>query len=243
MRKNRTKTAYEVKTVRDRTVLFLTFIITAAVFAFALCGCGAEKDAERGHEQTAGAGVGAELSGSTEEGRATEDDALESGAQEKGAPESEKQGAGVSEDGSGGSSASGAAESKCTVAIRCDTIFDNTDKLADGIADILPEDGIILHETEIDFSDGDSVFDVLLSVTEEKKIHMEFTSTPVYDSAYIKGIANIYEFDCGDVSGWMYSVNGEFPNFGCSNYKVKSGDRIEWIYSCDLGRDIGNGSN
>ena len=37
----------------------------------------------------------------------------------------------------------------------------------------------------------------------------------------------------------MYSVNGQFPNVGCSSYEVKSGDKIEWIYSCDLGRDIG----
>ena len=53
------------------------------------------------------------------------------------------------------------------------------------------------------------------------------------------GIANIYEHDCGDNSGWIYMVNGSSPGYGCSNYKLKEGDKVEWIYSCDYGKDIG----
>ena len=62
----------------------------------------------------------------------------------------------------------------------------------------------------------------------------------MYSSVYVEGISNIYEFDCGDLSGWMYCVNGEFPNYGCSGYKVKPGDRIEWKYTCNLGEDVGS---
>lgn len=65
------------------------------------------------------------------------------------------------------------------------------------------------------------------------------TNTPIYNSAYIEGIGNLYEFDCGELSGWMYKVNGWFPNYGCSRYRLKSGDRVEWVYTCDLGRDVG----
>ena len=64
-------------------------------------------------------------------------------------------------------------------------------------------------------------------------------NTPVYNSAYIEGISNLYEFDCGERSGWMYKVNGWFPNYGCSRYELKNGDKIEWVYTCDLGRDVG----
>ena len=53
---------------------------------------------------------------------------------------------------------------------------------------------------------------------------------------------NLFEFSAGSNSGWMYRVNGKFPNYGCSLYDVKSGDVIEWLYTCDLGHDIG-GSN
>ena len=70
---------------------------------------------------------------------------------------------------------------------------------------------------------------------------MEFSVTPIYDSAYIEGIANLYEFDCGELSGWMYRVNGWFPNYGCSRYVLQDGDTVEWLYTCDLGEDVGGG--
>jgi hypothetical protein len=39
----------------------------------------------------------------------------------------------------------------------------------------------------------------------------------------------------------MYKVNGWFPNYGCSRYGLKDGDVICWVYTCDLGKDIGGG--
>ena len=57
----------------------------------------------------------------------------------------------------------------------------------------------------------------------------------------IEGIANLYEFDVGQLSGWMYSVNDWFPNYGCSRYQLMDGDVIEWKYTCDLGNDVGGG--
>ena len=56
----------------------------------------------------------------------------------------------------------------------------------------------------------------------------------------VEGINQLYEFDCGELSGWMYSVNSWFPNYGCSQYEVSDGDMIEWRYTCDLGRDVGD---
>ena len=37
----------------------------------------------------------------------------------------------------------------------------------------------------------------------------------------------------------MYKVNGEFPNYGSSRYMIKEGDTIEWVYTCNLGYDLG----
>ena len=65
--------------------------------------------------------------------------------------------------------------------------------------------------------------------------------TPIYNSAYIEGIANLYEFDVGNESGWMFRVNDWFPNYGCSRYVLKDGDTVEWVYTCDLGKDVGGG--
>ena len=70
---------------------------------------------------------------------------------------------------------------------------------------------------------------------------MEFSWPPMYNSAYIAGIYNLYEFDVGDGSGWMYKVNDWFPNYGCSRYQVQPGAVICWVYTCDLGYDVGGG--
>ncbi len=68
---------------------------------------------------------------------------------------------------------------------------------------------------------------------------MEFSFTPMYNSVYIEGINNLYEFDVGELSGWMYKVNNWFPNYVASRYVVKEGDNIEWVYTCNLGADVG----
>lgn len=128
-----------------------------------------------------------------------------------------------------------------TLSVRCDTILQNMDQFNQDKLSVLPQDGTIMSTRTVVFSEGESVFDVLQRETRASKIHMEFVFTPMYNSAYVEGIHNLYEFDCGDLSGWMYKVNGWFPNYGCSRYVLKNGDVIEWIYTCDLGRDIGGG--
>ena len=95
---------------------------------------------------------------------------------------------------------------------------------------------------EVSFQAGQSAFDVLQQVCRDKKLHMEFSDTPVYHSAYIEGIGNLYEFDCGAESGWMYAVNSWFPNYGCSQYTLQDGDVVEWVYTCELGADVGGGA-
>ena len=127
----------------------------------------------------------------------------------------------------------------CTVSISCAAILEDLDRLDAEKTDLVPADGVLLAPAAVEFAEGESVFDVLKRVCRENKIHMEFSETPLYQSAYVEGIGNLYEFDCGEGSGWMYRVNGEFPNFGCSRYALANGDVVEWIYTCDFGADVG----
>ena len=92
--------------------------------------------------------------------------------------------------------------------------------------ELVPADGWILQPMTVTFYEGESVFNVLQRTCKQQKIHMEFSNTPIYNSAYIEGIHNLYEFDVGNLSGWMYKVNGWFPNYGCSRYQLKDGDVI-----------------
>ena len=128
----------------------------------------------------------------------------------------------------------------CTISIDCKTILDNLDDLRASKADYVPADGWILYKSTVEFEQGDTVFDVLKRVTKAAGIQMESKWTPMYNSYYVEGINQLYEFDCGEQSGWMYSVNGWYPNYGCSSYELKDGDKIEWRYTCDLGSDVGD---
>ena len=130
---------------------------------------------------------------------------------------------------------------RCTVSISCASILERMGLCSQEQAELVPEDGWLLKPMEVTFREGQSAFDVLQQVCRDNKIHMEFSMTPVYSSAYIEGIGNLYEFDCGEESGWMYAVNGWFPNYGCSQYQLQDGDTVEWVYTCELGKDIGGG--
>ena len=129
----------------------------------------------------------------------------------------------------------------CTFSIECVTILNNLDMLDPEKLEMVPSGGVILAKTTVTFYEGESVYDVLQRVCKEKGIHMEASWTPIYNSAYVEGIHNLYEFDCGALSGWMYCVNGWYPNYGSSRYQLKDGDVVEWRYTCDLGNDIGGG--
>lgn len=114
-----------------------------------------------------------------------------------------------------------------TISIRCDTVA--------GMENA-PENTEILPKTEVPISEGDTVFDVLTRATRSEGIRIEYSGSP--QMAYIQGIADLYEFDCGDLSGWVYHVNGESPSVGCGECAVSDGDSIEWLYSLDLGNDV-----
>lgn len=130
-------------------------------------------------------------------------------------------------------------ELTCTLSVRCDSILQNMAWLDAEKAELVPKDGVIFAEQTVTFYEGESVFNLLLREMKKNKIHMEYQNTPVYNSAYIEGIHNLYEYDCGELSGWMYKVNGWFPNYGCSRYILQPGDRVEWVYTCDMGMDVG----
>ena len=132
-------------------------------------------------------------------------------------------------------------ENVVTMSISCAALLEHMDWLDPDKRELIPEDGWILEPVTVPLEEGDSVFDLLRRVTREYKIHMEYSQSPMYGSAYIEGIFNLYELDAGSGSGWMYSVNGWYPNYGCSGYALEPGDVVEWRYTCDTGEDIGGG--
>ena len=115
--------------------------------------------------------------------------------------------------------------------IRCDTVAGRAD---DGST---PADGTILERTLIGFAEGDSVYDVLTYAVRQYGIQMEHQGSSE-NMAYINGINYLYEFDYGDLSGWIYSVNGVQESVGCGSCLVHDGDEIAWEYTLNLGEDL-----
>lgn len=130
-------------------------------------------------------------------------------------------------------------DNTCTFVIECKTILNNKDKLKKGLEKYVPDDAVIFSKT-VRFDSGESVYDILRRICDENSIQMEASYTPAFSSYYVEGINNLYEFDCGQGSGWMYSVNGVFPNYGCSSYKPVNNDKIAFRYTCELGYDLQN---
>ncbi len=129
------------------------------------------------------------------------------------------------------------------ISIRCDSILNNYSDLDPALRsdEFVPPDGVILPLTEYVLRPGDTVFDILDRAVRYNKIQMEFqgANENSFGSVYIQGIHYLYEFSCGPLSGWMYRVDGVYPNYGCSKYELKDGQIIEWVYTCDLGQDVG----
>ena len=77
---------------------------------------------------------------------------------------------------------------------------------------------------EKDILEGDTVYDILMASG------VELAGTPVEGGMSIDMINGVENGSKGETSGWMYSVNGEFPTVYCDKLEVKDGDEIVWEF-------------
>ncbi len=115
-----------------------------------------------------------------------------------------------------------------TMSIRCDTVA--------GRADHIPADGVILPETAFPIAEGDTVYTVLTEAARAHRIQLEGTGGP--GLVYVAGMAYLYEQAFGDLSGWLYTVNGETHSVGCDQYVLQPGDVVQWAYTLNMGSDL-----
>lgn len=119
-----------------------------------------------------------------------------------------------------------------TLEIRCDSVA--------GLADHIPSDGRILAATEVALCEGDSAYNLLIRAARKNRILVETNGATVGESSslYVSGINNLYEFDFGELSGWVYAVNGTLPSRGCDAYRPEDGDTVSFLYTTTLGEDV-----
>ncbi|MDI4645867.1 S-layer homology domain-containing protein [Cohnella hashimotonis] len=103
--------------------------------------------------------------------------------------------------------------------------------------------GYVVAPERVELKENDTVWSVLSRVLDSKQIAYKYEFNPKYNSVYVQSIAGDGEFDHGNLSGWMYNVNGTYPDYGASLYKLKDGDSVQWRYTTDLGADLGHPYN
>ena len=84
--------------------------------------------------------------------------------------------------------------------------------------------GVASWSKGLSLEPGSTVYDALCAA--DGNVNARSTGYGIY----VVGIDGLAEKDHGAKSGWMYAVNGSYPNTACSNYRLKSGDSVTWVY-------------
>ena len=101
-----------------------------------------------------------------------------------------------------------------------------------GYGTVVPENGVIFSGN-VALQEGDTVLEVLKRTLKEQKITLS------EKRGYVRSINGLSEKLRGEESfpqsGWLYRVNGVFQSIGSNQYRLKAGDQIEWVYTCEPG--------
>ena len=77
---------------------------------------------------------------------------------------------------------------------------------------------------EVELPEGATAYDALVAAADDVN-----ASDSEY-GMYVQGINGLAGGDFGDMSGWMFEVNGEMAEVGCSEYELAAGDVVTWLY-------------
>ena len=104
--------------------------------------------------------------------------------------------------------------------------------------------GEILATTEVPITAGLTMRGALDKALATKGITVSGASNyvsglgPVTSADGTRTVAKLSEFDGGDLSGWMVTLNDWFINQGANSFPVKDGDVVEFCYTCNWGVDV-----
>ena len=100
-----------------------------------------------------------------------------------------------------------------------------------------PSGKVVMATEEFSIKKETNLFDATKEIGKKKNISIQTTGSGAW--GYVEGIGEFREFDYGDESGWLFRVNGIFSNTGAGSYMLQDGDVVEWMYTKDLGKDVG----
>jgi hypothetical protein len=110
-----------------------------------------------------------------------------------------------------------------SIAVDCNTLLDVDPELAAKVS----SDGIMLDSKSLTLDKGSVLYDALKA-----------SGLPIAGGDYISSINGLSAGDAGAMSGWICSINGEFPTKSVKEQEIADGDLIEFRYTCDGGSDV-----
>lgn len=128
------------------------------------------------------------------------------------------------------SSTQPSAKLSCTVQVECKKILGKKNKFKKD-ASLIPADGMIISPVNVYLEEGATAYDALKKACDENGVALNAQNSS-FGGVYVVGIGGIEEKDCGAQSGWTYTVNGQSPSTGLSNYIIKNGDSLALSYVC-----------
>ena len=122
------------------------------------------------------------------------------------------------------------------------------------IGDSQHEDGVKDHEAYVTWiatetykmEEGDTMYDVFVEAIEDHGLKQRGAENDYVESIKAPKCLGGYwlgEFDNGQNSGWMYTVDGDHPNVGLKYYELQDGDDIIWHYVDDYVKEERNSSS
>lgn len=86
-------------------------------------------------------------------------------------------------------------------------------------------DGSVSFDGTVELDAGATAYDALVATG------LELDASDSQYGMYVAGIGGLAGGDYGDMSGWLYDVNGEAALVGCDSYELADGDTVNWTYS------------
>ena len=80
---------------------------------------------------------------------------------------------------------------------------------------------------DVELDEGATAYDALVEAADD------VNASETDYGMYVQGINGLAGGDHGDMSGWLYYVNGEMADVGCSEYVLEDGDVVSWVYTTD----------
>lgn len=119
-----------------------------------------------------------------------------------------------------------------SVYVQCSEALSHLDSIDERVntADVIPENGVVIERCEVWLGEGATAYDALVQAAKEQRVRVDASET-LY-GAYVSAIGHISEFGFGEMSGWLYCVNGEYPEVSCGSFFLSQGDVVEFCYTC-----------